>query len=153
MMSGNGANPIFFNNNKKRLDVQNSLPPTPLRPITPNFHLTPTLSLKVNVLCVSPLIFNPFHATGLLSIPLEIPENERSSDVFWGYNSSVTRNRLMYINSSNKLFVSSEVYLELCQTVKIERFAKIVNGWKLLIVFCENHRLRCLTGFWIRFWN
>ena len=48
MMSGNGANPVFFNEKKKkkRLDVQNSLPPTPLRLITSNFHLTPTLSLS-----------------------------------------------------------------------------------------------------------
>ena len=34
---------------------------------------------------------------------------------------------LKYINSSNKLFVSLEAYLEPCLKSKMERFAKIVN--------------------------
>ena len=56
MMSGNGANPVFFNEKKKRLDVQNSLPPTPLRLITSNFHLTPTLSQSERPMCIVPYI-------------------------------------------------------------------------------------------------
>ena len=52
MMSGHGANLIFFIK-KKRLNIQNTrLIPTPLSPKTYHFCLTPT-PLKVDVMCVS----------------------------------------------------------------------------------------------------
>ena len=41
------------------------------------------------------------------------------------------------INSSSKPLVLSEAYLEPCQTSKVNRFAKIVEGWKLLIIFAK----------------
>ena len=31
----------------------------------------------------------------------------------------------------------SETYWEFCQTCKMERFAKIINGWKPLIIFAK----------------
>ena len=55
MMSGHGANPIFFN--KKNKDrPEHSLPLTPLRPITFHFYLTsPPSPLKVDVIVYLPL--------------------------------------------------------------------------------------------------
>ena len=41
MMSGDDTNPIFFNNNKKKIGrPEHSLPPTPIRPITSHLCLT-----------------------------------------------------------------------------------------------------------------
>ena len=57
IMSGHGANPIFFNKKKKRLEVKNTRQPsTSLHPITSHFCLTPSHPpLKVDVICVLPL--------------------------------------------------------------------------------------------------
>ena len=52
MMCGHGANPIFFNKKKKRLDSQNTRHPyPPTTGLKPHHH-----PLKVDVICVSPLI-------------------------------------------------------------------------------------------------
>ena len=44
----------------------------------------------------------------------------------------------------------SEAYSECCQTSKIQRFAKIVNGLLAVNYFYKTFHLRCLIGFWIR---
>ena len=44
-----------------------------------------------------------------------------------------------------------QLYSESCQTSKMEPFAKTVSGLQTLTVFPRNLHLRCLTGFWIRF--
>ena len=52
MMSRHGANPIFFNKKNKYGCPEHSLTPYPLRPVTSYFcHF----SLKVDIICVSPL--------------------------------------------------------------------------------------------------
>ena len=56
MMSGHGANPIFFNKKMKIGCPEHSVTPLhPLRPITSYFRLTSPPHLKVDVKCVSPL--------------------------------------------------------------------------------------------------
>ena len=44
----------------------------------------------------------------------------------------------------------AEAYWEPCQTSKMERFAKLVNGWLVLVVnyFLKTLHVRRLTGFW-----
>ena len=59
MMSGDDANPIFFNKKIKIGRPEHFLPPVHLRPITSHFCLTPHLlstssTSKVDVVCVSP---------------------------------------------------------------------------------------------------
>ena len=46
-----------------------------------------------------------------------------------------------------KMNESTEVYSELCQTYKMELFAKIVNGFQLLTIFAKNAILDVLQGF------
>ena len=41
MMSGYGANPIFFNKKIKIGRAEHLLSPIPLRPVTSHFYLTP----------------------------------------------------------------------------------------------------------------
>ena len=59
MMSGQGANPIFFNKKNKDWTSKTRVTPHLLRPITSYFCLTPPpppqLPLRVDVICVSPL--------------------------------------------------------------------------------------------------
>ena len=60
MMSGHGANPIFFNEKETKIRrPQYSLTPHPLRSIASHFYLKlsppPPPPLKVEVICVSPL--------------------------------------------------------------------------------------------------
>ena len=56
MMSGHGANPIFFNKKNKDWTFRALATPThPLGPITSRFCLNPPASLKVDVICVSHL--------------------------------------------------------------------------------------------------
>ena len=68
LMSGYGVNPIFFNKKNEDWTSRTFATPTQLCPITSHFSLTtaalpspphththPTLSLKVGVMCVSPL--------------------------------------------------------------------------------------------------
>ena len=62
MMSGHRANPIFFN---KKIEIgrpEHSLTPAPLIPMRYHICLTasPPPPLKVNVICVSPLISNTY---------------------------------------------------------------------------------------------
>ena len=45
-----------------------------------------------------------------------------------------------------------EAYSEACQTSKVKRFAKIVNGWEAVNYFRKTFHLRCFTEFWISFW-
>ena len=45
--------------------------------------------------------------------------------------------------STSNVFVKA--YSELCQTSKMDTFAKIVNDLKLLIVFTKKLHLGCLT--------
>ena len=60
MMSDHGANPIFFNNNKKTIGcIEHFLYPlSPLRLITSHFCLIHPPTLKVDVICVSPFIID-----------------------------------------------------------------------------------------------
>ena len=63
MMSGHGANLIFFIK-KNRLNIQNTrLIPTPLSPKAYHFCLTP-IPLKVDVMCVS--LLNIYKVTELM---------------------------------------------------------------------------------------
>ena len=55
MMSGYGTNPIFFNKKKDWTSRTLVNPPTPLRPITSHFFSYPPPTLKVDVICISPL--------------------------------------------------------------------------------------------------
>ena len=54
MVSGHGGNPISLIT--KKIKIGRPEPPTPLRPITSHFCLTPKppASLKVDTICVSP---------------------------------------------------------------------------------------------------
>ena len=54
-MSGHGANSIFFNKKIKTGRPEHFLSPHPLHPTTSHFYFIPYL-LKVDVICVSPLI-------------------------------------------------------------------------------------------------
>ena len=51
MMSGHGANPIFFNNKNNKDWTSRTFATHPLRPITSHFCLTTPLPLKVDVMC------------------------------------------------------------------------------------------------------
>ena len=55
MMSGHGANPIFFIKNNKDWTSRTLDNPHPLRPIISHFCLTFPHPLKVDAICVSPL--------------------------------------------------------------------------------------------------
>ena len=39
------------------------------------------------------------------------------------------------------------MYQESNQTARMERFAKVDNGWKLLTIFSKKLHLRCFTDF------
>ena len=41
--------------------------------------------------------------------------------------------------------IESEAYSEICQTSKVESFAKIVNGFKKITIFNRNSILEILT--------
>ena len=56
MMSGHDANPIFFNRKNKDWTFRALSTLTSLRRITSHFCLSPPPFLKVDVICVSPLI-------------------------------------------------------------------------------------------------
>ena len=61
MMPVHGGNSIFFNSKIKIGRPEHSLTPHPLRPITSHFclnHPPPPSPLKVDVICVSPLVYN-----------------------------------------------------------------------------------------------
>ena len=63
MMSGHGANPIFFNKKIKIGRPKHSLTPQPLHPIASHFYLSPRPPpppVKVYVICVSPLSVKAF---------------------------------------------------------------------------------------------
>ena len=47
----------------------------------------------------------------------------------------------------NNMGLNSEAYLEPCLIFKIELFAKIVSGWKPLIIFTKSSILDLLIGF------
>ena len=49
-----------------------------------------------------------------------------------------------------KFETEKKVYLEPCQTSKMDFFAKIDNGWKPLTIFAKKLHLRYFTGFLIR---
>ena len=51
----------------------------------------------------------------------------------------------MFVIKKNK-----EAYWEPCQTSKMELFAKTVDIWRPLTIFCKMLHLSCLTGFWIQ---
>ena len=57
-MSGHGANPVFFNKKNKDWTSEHSLTPDP--PTSDNIlffpYHTPPIPLKVDVICVSPLM-------------------------------------------------------------------------------------------------
>ena len=57
MMSGHGANSVFFNKKIKTGRPEHFLSPHPLHPITSHFYFIPYLI--VDVICVSPLIRIP----------------------------------------------------------------------------------------------
>ena len=64
--------------------------------------------------------------------------------------------RWRYIGLGNFIFILGSIFQsttrsEPCQISKMEYFAKIVNGLKLLIVFEKLH-LRYSRGFWIILW-
>ena len=52
----------------------------------------------------------------------------------------------------NKFLLLSEVYSELCQTCRIELFAKILNDFESLPTFAKLH-LKNLAGLYICFWS
>ena len=60
MMFGLGGNPIFFNKKIKIGRPEHPLTPYTPTPITSHFCLTPPLPppLKVDIICVSPLILH-----------------------------------------------------------------------------------------------
>ena len=43
--------------------------------------------------------------------------------------------------------MSTKAYSEPCQTLEMERFAKLVNGFRPLAIFAYNIHLRCLMEF------
>ena len=58
MMSGHGANPMFFDKKNKIGRPENLLSPQPLRPITSHFCLThPTHPQSVRHMCITPYCY------------------------------------------------------------------------------------------------
>ena len=58
MMSGHGANPMFFDKKNKIERPENLLSPQPLRPITSHFCLThPTHPQSVRHMCITPYCY------------------------------------------------------------------------------------------------
>ena len=68
------------------------------------------------------------------------------------YRMKKSYNTAIYIYHWQIMKPHPKMYSEPCQVSKVELFAKIVNGWKPLIIFAKKLHLRCLTGFWIRLW-
>ena len=70
MMSGHGANPIFFNKKKIKIErPEHSLPPTPLRPIS-HFCLNPPPLPPPKIgryMCITPYIKNEIKLAFLLN--------------------------------------------------------------------------------------
>ena len=74
------------------------------------------------------------------------------SETFWKTRKSILKYILLIRTSifTNKI---QKVYSEPSHTSTMELFAKIDNGFRLLIIFAKKYRLRCLNGFWMCIWE
>ena len=80
----------------------------------------------------------------------KIFESNFFTEHFWT-TASVDSHRGLTLVPFNFAWLS-DAHFEPSQTSKMKRFARIVDGWKLLTIFAKKFQLRCLKASWIHFW-